>query len=396
MTVSSPIPSRSQTRLAMDAQSQYSFNNNNSHNTYAAVTGWQEGHVDAQLEERQQQQQQSFRYSLPLSPITPTLSLPTMNAGCEPPVFPMPMGVSMPMSMYAAERWAANGPGSSGSGAGMIAGSSGEVAAGLTNQETGSSGISVHSPPPRLFPFSQPAFAFNIDYDVRNNLHIHQEHPEHRRRHLHTLQHPYIHQYSTPPTTPTKVPPFAAGNTTNIATTNTATPTTTTNTAAAAAATTTTNSSTSHFNLNPVSAHPPAYSHSHQSLLPQLSVPSQLNSIPSAMYRTSSSPSSSSSSIKRAMSDDEYASPPVSLSSRSHHHHSSSQSTGAGSENANNGSNKTVKRQRACVSTKDFVPPDVTGLSKREARLVKNRAAAFLSRQRKREEFEYMELYVLS
>ncbi|KAH7096367.1 hypothetical protein BKA62DRAFT_775240 [Auriculariales sp. MPI-PUGE-AT-0066] len=42
----------------------------------------------------------------------------------------------------------------------------------------------------------------------------------------------------------------------------------------------------------------------------------------------------------------------------------------------------------------DFVPPDVSGLSKREARLVKNRAAAFLSRQRKREEFEAMELRV--
>ncbi|KAA1470380.1 hypothetical protein DENSPDRAFT_774772 [Dentipellis sp. KUC8613] len=46
------------------------------------------------------------------------------------------------------------------------------------------------------------------------------------------------------------------------------------------------------------------------------------------------------------------------------------------------------------ISTKDFVPPDVTGLSKREARLVKNRAAAFLSRQRKREEFENMEVRV--
>ena len=53
------------------------------------------------------------------------------------------------------------------------------------------------------------------------------------------------------------------------------------------------------------------------------------------------------------------------------------------------------KKSRACgdrISTKDFVPPDVTGLSKREARLVKNRAAAFLSRQRKREEFENMEM----
>ncbi|KIY44494.1 hypothetical protein FISHEDRAFT_61788 [Fistulina hepatica ATCC 64428] len=46
------------------------------------------------------------------------------------------------------------------------------------------------------------------------------------------------------------------------------------------------------------------------------------------------------------------------------------------------------------IHSKDFVPPDVSGLSKREARLVKNRAAAFLSRQRKREEFESMEIRV--
>lgn len=38
-----------------------------------------------------------------------------------------------------------------------------------------------------------------------------------------------------------------------------------------------------------------------------------------------------------------------------------------------------------------FVPPDTSGLTKREARLVKNRAAAFLSRQRKREQFELLE-----
>jgi hypothetical protein len=49
----------------------------------------------------------------------------------------------------------------------------------------------------------------------------------------------------------------------------------------------------------------------------------------------------------------------------------------------------------ASVSTKEFIPSDVSGLSKREARLVKNRAAAFLSRQRKREEFELMEMYVV-
>jgi len=49
------------------------------------------------------------------------------------------------------------------------------------------------------------------------------------------------------------------------------------------------------------------------------------------------------------------------------------------------------KARSSAVSTKDYIPPDVSGLSKREARLVKNRAAAFLSRQRKREEFENME-----
>ncbi|CAE6384534.1 unnamed protein product [Rhizoctonia solani] len=56
-----------------------------------------------------------------------------------------------------------------------------------------------------------------------------------------------------------------------------------------------------------------------------------------------------------------------------------------------NSASSAPKRARAQISSKDFVPPDVTGLSKREARLVKNRAAAFLSRQRKREEFEELE-----
>ncbi|KIY69483.1 hypothetical protein CYLTODRAFT_488882 [Cylindrobasidium torrendii FP15055 ss-10] len=55
------------------------------------------------------------------------------------------------------------------------------------------------------------------------------------------------------------------------------------------------------------------------------------------------------------------------------------------------GSGRPMKKAR---TTRDFVPPDVSGLSKREARLVKNRAAAFLSRQRKREEFEAMEIRV--
>jgi hypothetical protein len=55
---------------------------------------------------------------------------------------------------------------------------------------------------------------------------------------------------------------------------------------------------------------------------------------------------------------------------------------------------KKPRAQGERISSKDFIPPDVTGLTKREARLVKNRAAAFLSRQRKREEFETMEQYV--
>lgn len=38
-----------------------------------------------------------------------------------------------------------------------------------------------------------------------------------------------------------------------------------------------------------------------------------------------------------------------------------------------------------------FIPPDTSNLPKREARLLKNRAAAFLSRQRKREAFELLE-----
>jgi hypothetical protein len=52
----------------------------------------------------------------------------------------------------------------------------------------------------------------------------------------------------------------------------------------------------------------------------------------------------------------------------------------------------TKRRGGNRIAVADFIPPDVSGLSKREARLVKNRAAAFLSRQRKREEFELMEV----
>lgn len=105
--------------------------------------------------------------------------------------------------------------------------------------------------------------------------------------------------------------------------------------------------------------------------------------------------SSPTSSTKRSIFDSESVSP-----APSSHSVDSSDISGAASEHAkisNNlgGSTNAAKRQRACMSTKDFVPPDVTGLSKREARLVKNRAAAFLSRQRKREEFEQMEMCVI-
>ena len=59
------------------------------------------------------------------------------------------------------------------------------------------------------------------------------------------------------------------------------------------------------------------------------------------------------------------------------------------------GLSRVPRKLRQWTNTKDFVPPDVTGLSRREARLVKNRAAAFLSRQRRREEFALMEKCVI-
>lgn len=116
---------------------------------------------------------------------------------------------------------------------------------------------------------------------------------------------------------------------------------------------------------------------------------------------TPTTPSSSSSPLSSAL----YATPPVSPTGNMHFHDSdspvspspalkrssSSHSDYSSSGAATTGSGST-KKQRACMSMKDFVPPDVTGMSKREARLVKNRAAAFLSRQRKREEFELMEV----
>jgi hypothetical protein len=70
---------------------------------------------------------------------------------------------------------------------------------------------------------------------------------------------------------------------------------------------------------------------------------------------------------------------------------------GAFSDAGSAGASSTPKKRgNGRITVAEFVPPDVTGLSKREARLVKNRAAAFLSRQRKREEFENMEAYVFS
>ncbi|OCB91988.1 hypothetical protein A7U60_g696 [Sanghuangporus baumii] len=96
-----------------------------------------------------------------------------------------------------------------------------------------------------------------------------------------------------------------------------------------------------------------------------------------------------------------FSSPPVSpvnnMNYRRESPVSTSSSTGTkrpSDETSASSSATSAKKPRAYVSLKDFVPPDVTGLSKREARLVKNRAAAFLSRQRKREEFELMEIRV--
>ena len=90
------------------------------------------------------------------------------------------------------------------------------------------------------------------------------------------------------------------------------------------------------------------------------------------------------------------ATPPNQMAFRRESSDSSSFGTKHTSEEATSSTSTptSAKKPRQCMSVKDFVPPDVTGLSKREARLVKNRAAAFLSRQRKREEFEMMEMYV--
>ncbi|KAL5529832.1 hypothetical protein ACEPAF_6089 [Sanghuangporus sanghuang] len=92
-----------------------------------------------------------------------------------------------------------------------------------------------------------------------------------------------------------------------------------------------------------------------------------------------------------------FNSPPVSpASNMSYRRESPSSSSGTKrvSDECSSSMASSAKKPRAYASLKDYVPPDVTGLSKREARLVKNRAAAFLSRQRKREEFELMEIRV--
>lgn len=57
-----------------------------------------------------------------------------------------------------------------------------------------------------------------------------------------------------------------------------------------------------------------------------------------------------------------------------------------------NGVNGKGKKRKQLPTTAEFQHPDVSGLSKKEARLVKNRAAAFLSRQRKREQFDELEI----
>ncbi|TIB71555.1 hypothetical protein E3Q22_02446 [Wallemia mellicola] len=63
-------------------------------------------------------------------------------------------------------------------------------------------------------------------------------------------------------------------------------------------------------------------------------------------------------------------------------------------ELTNNSTIELPKIQKTAHSSQ-FVPPDTSNLPKREARLLKNRAAAFLSRQRKREAFELLEEKVI-
>jgi len=96
-----------------------------------------------------------------------------------------------------------------------------------------------------------------------------------------------------------------------------------------------------------------------------------------------------------AMSMDDRPHSSSSVSSSAAHHPFAAQSHATKRAGATTSIVTKKPRSGDRISTKDFIPPDVTGLSKREARLVKNRAAAFLSRQRKREEFENMEVYVI-
>lgn len=55
---------------------------------------------------------------------------------------------------------------------------------------------------------------------------------------------------------------------------------------------------------------------------------------------------------------------------------------GGDSKTGGAGANGKGKKRKQLPTTAEFQHPDVSGLSKKEARLVKNRAAAFLSRQR--------------
>lgn len=54
----------------------------------------------------------------------------------------------------------------------------------------------------------------------------------------------------------------------------------------------------------------------------------------------------------------------------------------------------TGKKRKSLPTVAEFQPPSTDGLTKKEARLVKNRAAAFLSRQRKREMYDELEIEV--
>ena len=139
-----------------------------------------------------------------------------------------------------------------------------------------------------------------------------------------------------------------------------------------------------------------AYSHSDYSL-PASPLPTSVPDSPAMQLKSRLSPDSSSDGEQLCMPTHQLfdlPATPVTGRSPSPCMGGEQQSFSGGVKRQGSFTTTGSRKPRERMSTKDFIPPDVSGLSKREARLVKNRAAAFLSRQRKREEFELMEVYV--